>query len=579
MKTSINTLIIIGILSFLNFSNLEAQAFFQDTYSTSNSDEEVYGIDIIALPDGNLTFVANVSMSIGLSIDPDFNGQKIKGIQLNQTDANGNILWEKTIYTDEGDLHAVSMNLASDGGYLIAGYYDEDTLYPFVMKTDNQGNIQWRKIFGLKGHHIDATASPWYTTFSSGTMSELIENQDGDYVVIGTVGVAAGPTPAMGSFSEVAFVAVLDKYTRSIQNLKTIDDPNNPSPRHREEGLSIRELTFGAYAVLHAGDDYFSVSLLNPSLSVEWTKKVALEGSRLRAQQMVVDGTSSVTVLVQGYYDIYSDNARTEPLLVQLDMDGQLVFSKYYQLDEEGEAALFVRSVENYQEGNFYISGRHTAAQGQVMLKTNPQGEFTTCYHFPVPGSVNNDLAVYESEAFALIGATELNLNKAEIIKANANGDASCNTIYRNIFSGDIGLDITNYELDIDSDEIFNLSITLKSLDVSLNKIRCGVIDIPFPEIDPIFPIQKQSNIESQKKQTLIAPNPSGGIIDIHLSDVFDASKKFNAILFNVNGQKIKEFILSSSSAQLNLTINQKGLYFLQLQQGATVERHRILLH
>jgi regulation of enolase protein 1 (concanavalin A-like superfamily) len=93
-----------------------------------------------------------------------------------KTDANGDILWEKT-YGGTDDV-ALSLVQTADDGYAILGNtnsnkkkHPTESLDLALVKTDASGNFQWRKTFG-------------------GTMedyaSEVIQTSDGAYVVVGS---------------------------------------------------------------------------------------------------------------------------------------------------------------------------------------------------------------------------------------------------------------------------------------------------------------------------------------------------------------------------------------------------------
>lgn len=67
-----------------------------------------------------------------------------------KTDANGNVEWAK-IYDDGNRYGSVAYNViqTSEGGYTICGTNNNAQFYPdaMIIKTDNQGNVQWAKNF------------------------------------------------------------------------------------------------------------------------------------------------------------------------------------------------------------------------------------------------------------------------------------------------------------------------------------------------------------------------------------------------------------------------------------------------
>lgn len=73
-----------------------------------------------------------------------------------KTDASGNVQWQKT-FSGGGGTDSYSVDLTSDGGYVIAGgrYSSGGTGWDlWVAKTDSSGNLLWEKTFGGTGSEI-----------------------------------------------------------------------------------------------------------------------------------------------------------------------------------------------------------------------------------------------------------------------------------------------------------------------------------------------------------------------------------------------------------------------------------------
>jgi len=100
-------------------------------------------------------------------------GAGLSDFWLVKTDASGNLQWDQTFGGSYYDF-AESVQLTSDGGYIIAGYtdsYGTDWSEDFwLIKTDGSGNQQWSQTFGDSG--FDEAYSVQQTT-------------DGGYIITG----------------------------------------------------------------------------------------------------------------------------------------------------------------------------------------------------------------------------------------------------------------------------------------------------------------------------------------------------------------------------------------------------------
>ena len=80
-------------------------------------------------------------------------GQKLSDVYLIKTDAKGNEVWSKT-FGGSGRDYGYSVQKSSDGGYVVAGQTDsfgagKDDIY--LIKTDAEGNEVWSRTFGGSG--------------------------------------------------------------------------------------------------------------------------------------------------------------------------------------------------------------------------------------------------------------------------------------------------------------------------------------------------------------------------------------------------------------------------------------------
>ena len=105
-------------------------------------------------------------------------GEHKTDVWLIKTDANGNELWNTTFGTEYSD-EAHSVQQTTDGGYIILGDIadhsgmSDDYCILWLIKTDENGNKEWDKIFDTPDEDSDFADSVQQTT-------------DGGYIIIGT---------------------------------------------------------------------------------------------------------------------------------------------------------------------------------------------------------------------------------------------------------------------------------------------------------------------------------------------------------------------------------------------------------
>ncbi len=85
---------------------------------------------------------------------PNFVGPNGTLFNLLKTDSSGNVQWNQSYSTQTTPFIAKSLIKTSDGGYAVAGYAEtghsimsSGTGFVCLVKTDNEGNMQWKKQF------------------------------------------------------------------------------------------------------------------------------------------------------------------------------------------------------------------------------------------------------------------------------------------------------------------------------------------------------------------------------------------------------------------------------------------------
>ncbi len=113
--------------------------------------------------------VADGGYALGGHIIPDFNEYSKRYFWLVKTDEQGNMQWNQTIGIEESIVQA--MVETSDGGYALAGYTHNERGSQFLLvKTDEKGNVKWNQTYGGWG---------------SERAHSLVQTSDGGYALAG----------------------------------------------------------------------------------------------------------------------------------------------------------------------------------------------------------------------------------------------------------------------------------------------------------------------------------------------------------------------------------------------------------
>ena len=162
MKTNdVHVLLIFILILLLSSTVNQAQMIFQKDYSGSNSS---IGYSICTENDG-FVIAGEISGS----------GQGGKDVLLMKTDLDGNVIWAKSI-GGFGDEVARSIKKTSDGGYILVGstssyvFPPADTSNVYVVKTNNDGDIQWIRSIGA---------------YATEDAYDVIETYDHKYAIVG----------------------------------------------------------------------------------------------------------------------------------------------------------------------------------------------------------------------------------------------------------------------------------------------------------------------------------------------------------------------------------------------------------
>ena len=154
------TRFILNALFLFNFSN--AQINWSDVYGDTHMDEG--------------WFISKTEDSGYILSGMEFYTAVIKKI-----DSSGNLIWSKTYDNPTesdgyvGDDVIKSVRQTSDGGYIAAGYFENENSWSrvsWIFKTDELGEILWSKTY-KKNNATDTWAE------------DVVESSNGDFILTG----------------------------------------------------------------------------------------------------------------------------------------------------------------------------------------------------------------------------------------------------------------------------------------------------------------------------------------------------------------------------------------------------------
>ena len=182
------------------------------------------------------------SSSEGRSVQQTFDGGYIIGgstlvghdstdVWLIKTDSQGNEVWDKKFGKTDCNV-GNSAQQASDGGYVIAGYYTRHdgpgNRDAWLVKTDSSGNEVWDKAFGGPGTDV---GNPVQETEGHSVQ----QTSDGGYII-------AGSTVPPGEGSDDVFLVKTDASGNKAWD-KAFGGPNI------DMGSSVQQTSDGGYIV------------------------------------------------------------------------------------------------------------------------------------------------------------------------------------------------------------------------------------------------------------------------------------------------------------------------------------------
>jgi len=274
-------------------------------------------------------------------------------VYLVKTDANGNLIWQKT-FGGIGNDYGYSVTQISDGGYIITGetrsYATSGDVYGdvYLIKTDANGNMIWQKTFG--GTNYDCGYS-------------VVQVSDGNYII-------AGETGSYGAGEHDVYLIKTDSNGNMVWQ-KTYGGFSV------DIGYSIAQTSDGDYIITgEFNDDDVYLIKTDANGNMIWQKTYGLKtydrahGDSGYSVAQTSDGgyiIAGETRLIDGVHiwDVY---------LIKTDTNGNLIWQKTYG----GTGNSIGRSVAQTSDGGYVVAGE-TSSYGAggidvYLIKTDSSG-------------------------------------------------------------------------------------------------------------------------------------------------------------------------------------------------------------
>jgi hypothetical protein len=356
MKSILKTLFIVILFT----SCLYAQApdtLWTRTFDGSDIDEE--GKSVKQTIDGGYIVVGYINAG------PHFMGGDL---WLAKTNINGDTLWTKT-YGDSGREKGYSIDLTSDGGYIVTGYKGDSSSQGFwhvwLVRLNSNGDTLWTKTFGDSGEISQGycvqqttdggyiiTGNPfwliktdssgntlWTKTFGGSGGYCVQQTKDGGYIITGcTTYSGAGETWLIKTDSHGDTL-----WTKTFGGIGY------------DEGKSVQQTTDGGYIItgrkssFGAGNSDVWLIKTDSSGDTLWTKTFGGIGyDQGNSVQQTTDGGYIIT----GYTSSFGADV-FDLWLIKTDSSGDTLWTKTFGETGGNQG----NSVQQTSDGGYIITG------------------------------------------------------------------------------------------------------------------------------------------------------------------------------------------------------------------------------
>ena len=355
VRIGLSLLLVVLILFSLGFGNsimqftVSAAGMWSMTYGGTGDD---YGWgETVQTSDGGYAITGDTNSS----------GAGGRDFWLIKTDANGNMLWNKT-YGGALDEECGVMCQTNDGGYAIAGYtksFGVGGQDVWLVKTNSLGNMQWSNIYGGTGDEHALS---------------MVQTNDGGYAIVGV-------TSSFGAGGQDVWLVKTDT-AGNMQWNKTYGGNST------DYGYGVVQASDGGYAMAgytHSfgagGDDVWLVKT-DTNGNMQWNKTFGGTGTEWAVYLVQSsDGGYAIpayTTSAGGGFRVY---------LVKTDSSGNLQWNKTYA----GTGEVAHHAIQT-SDGGYALAGfKMAAGVGFLLIKTDASGNMQ--WNQTYPGAILTDAA------------------------------------------------------------------------------------------------------------------------------------------------------------------------------------------
>jgi len=524
-------------------SNISAQNTFQKTYGTINGNQ---GNSVIITDDGNYA-VAGWYDASGL-----FSAE----FYLLLLDTNGDTLWTRT-YGEKADTSANGFVLngngneghnliqTSDGGFLFVGERHEiggginSTSDAFVVKIDDQGELEWSRLYGANENEYGYAA---------------VQTADDEYVIGGFAeDIGAGLRDMLlfktNTFGDTLWTKIYGGFTiDAAQDLQATP----------EGGYILAGQTF-SYG---AGDSDVFIIKTDGQGDVIWQK--AYGGSEFDLANSIAP-TNDGGYIIAGEAESFGAGD-ADCYLLKIDSDGNLEWSKVFGGDNFDSA----KSVVQTSDGGYILTG-YTRSFGNggedfYLIKTDEQGNYLWAKTF---GGNQDETAQSIKQTtdngYILTGYTRsfgAGANDVFLVKTDSMGNSECDQLAEGTLS----------ETPNTIETIAN-AITNQGLPVNQRPTISGFTSTTILD-DPC--IDYSSTKENNTITIRLSPNPTSDFLTIESNDEQLPLNK-EAIIYDVLGQTVFSTTLNNTSERIDVSKLSSGIFFLSIPVEGGWKVHRFV--